>query len=260
MVNKMENKDEIKEIKISTFRMVLKFLKLFLFSLVRMKWYIPGVSEMTVDQLNDRINSNLSPIIIDTRDKREFYGAEGSWRKYGHIPNAKLVPIMQLSANLENLSSFKEKEIVTICPGGGMSMIAAEIMVKVGFKDVKSLKGGMDKWHKKGYHTTTAETAEDIIHSLEDIKIIERKQPLDEKSLIEVHRTLDVRNLSCPIPVLKSKKALEKLKIGQVLEILTTDPGSKNDIPAWAHVTGQELISEEESGPEDYRFIVKRLK
>lgn len=256
----MENKDEIKEIKISTFRMVLKFLKLFLFSLVRMKWYIPGVSEMTVDQLNDRINSNLSPVIIDVRDKTEFYGAEGSFRKYGHIPNAKLIPIMQLSANLENLSFFKEKEIVIICPGGGMSLIAAEIMVKAEFEYARSLKGGMDKWYKKGYPTTTAETAEDIIYSLEDIKINEGKQPLGEKYMGEVHHTLDARNLSCPKPVLKSKKALKALKIGQVLEILATDPGSKADIPAWAHVTGQEVISAEESGPNDYRFLVKRLK
>jgi len=51
-----------------------------------------------------------------------------------------------------------------------------------------------------------------------------------------------------------------KLKIGQVLEILTTDPGSKRDIPSWAHVTGQELISSEDNSPEEFRFLVKKLK
>lgn len=262
----MESNDKIKEIKISKFRIVLKIMKLFLFSLIRMKWYVPGVSEITVDQLNNRINSNLSPIIVDVRDRREFYGAEGSPSNYGHILNAKSIPILDLSVNLKSLSSFKEKEIVTICPGGGMSLIAAEIMVKAGFDDVKSLKGGMDLWVKKGYTTTTAE---DINYPLEDSKtssltgraiLSEVKQSSVEGSKSEVHKTLDVRNFSCPIPVLKSKKALEKLKIGQVLEILTTDPGSKTDIPAWAHVTGQELISAEESGSEEYRFIVRRLK
>ena len=50
------------------------------------------------------------------------------------------------------------------------------------------------------------------------------------------------------------------MKIGQVLEILTTDPGSKRDIPAWAHVTGQELLVSEESSPKEFRFLVKRMK
>jgi tRNA 2-thiouridine synthesizing protein A len=55
-------------------------------------------------------------------------------------------------------------------------------------------------------------------------------------------------------------KAIKKMRINQVLEILTTDPGSLSDIPKWAIATGQELIATEERGPEDFRFLVKRLK
>lgn len=76
----------------------------------------------------------------------------------------------------------------------------------------------------------------------------------------EIQETLDARNLSCPMPVLKSKKALNALEINQVLEILASDPGSVADIPAWARTTGQELLSAEERGPRDFRFLVKRLK
>ena len=76
----------------------------------------------------------------------------------------------------------------------------------------------------------------------------------------EVHKTLDVRNLSCPMPVLKSKKALKELEISQVLEILATDPGSMADIPAWTRTTGQELLLSEELGPKNFRFLVKRQK
>ena len=50
------------------------------------------------------------------------------------------------------------------------------------------------------------------------------------------------------------------MKKKQVLEILTTDPGSKADIPAWVQVTGQELISAEERGSNDFRFLVRKLK
>ena len=57
-----------------------------------------------------------------------------------------------------------------------------------------------------------------------------------------------------------SKKALGKLEIGQVLEILATDPGSKRDIPAWSQVTGQEIISIEENESNEIRYLIKRLK
>ncbi len=77
---------------------------------------------------------------------------------------------------------------------------------------------------------------------------------------VKVKKTLDARNMACPMPVLKSRKAIKKLKIDQVLEILTTDPGSMSDIPAWAHVTGQELLVSEERGPKEFRFLVKRMK
>ncbi len=78
--------------------------------------------------------------------------------------------------------------------------------------------------------------------------------------MIKVNKKLDARKLACPMPVLKSRKTIKKMKINQVLEILTTDPGSMTDIPAWAQVTGQELISKEEIGTKEFRFLVRRLK
>ncbi len=102
-------------------------------------------SEITVDQLLDRINSNQAPLIIDIRSAPEFNGAEG------HIPNAKHIPIRELSSNLEDLQSYREKEIVTICPGGGMSLIAVDLLVEADFQDVKSLHGGLDLWIENGY-------------------------------------------------------------------------------------------------------------
>lgn len=121
-----------------------KTLKI-LFFYKRSEW-----SEITVDDLFDRVNSNQPPLLIDVRSAEEFNGG------YGHIPNARLIPILELESNLEDLDSFKEKEIVTMCPGGGMSLVAVDILTEAGFKDVKSLKGGTDLWHKSGYPTTTS--------------------------------------------------------------------------------------------------------
>jgi tRNA 2-thiouridine synthesizing protein A len=78
--------------------------------------------------------------------------------------------------------------------------------------------------------------------------------------LIEVQETLDAWNLTCPLPVLKAIKALKELEINQVLEILTSDPESKECIPSWVRAAGQELLVLEERGPRDFRFLVKRLK
>ena len=78
--------------------------------------------------------------------------------------------------------------------------------------------------------------------------------------MTKVHRRVDARGLACPLPIMKSMQAIKTMHINRVLEIFTTDPGSITDIPTWAKATGQELISCEERGPNDYRFLVKKLK
>ncbi len=123
---------------------------------ILLKWLlrIHDLPEITVDDLFDRVNSDQPPLLIDIRDAADFNGT--GYSKYGHIPNSRSIGILELESSLEDLQSFKEKEIVTICPGGGLSLAAVEILTEAGFKDVKSLKGGIGLWHKKGYPTTTS--------------------------------------------------------------------------------------------------------
>lgn len=70
---------------------------------------------------------------------------------------------------------------------------------------------------------------------------------------------LDVKGLCCPMPVVKAKKAIGELQVGEVLEIVGTDPGSKGDIPAWAKRGGHEFIGSWEEG-EVFHFFVKKGK
>jgi len=161
MANKMENTGKVKEIQINKrkkFRMFLKFVRMYFYKFIKRRWYLPAVSEMTVDDLLDRINSDLSPLLIDVTEPRFYDTGQDKLDNVqtGHILNAKLIPIMELTSNLEDLHPYLEKEIVTICPGGGMSLIAVDIMTDAGFKDVKSLMGGMDLWVEKGYPTITS--------------------------------------------------------------------------------------------------------
>ena len=68
--------------------------------------------------------------------------------------------------------------------------------------------------------------------------------------------TLDTKGLSCPLPVLKARKALKDLGRGDTLEILSTDPGSVMDFEAFCRTTGNELVEKaEDEGV--FRFLIK---
>ena len=60
-------------------------------------------------------------------------------------------------------------------------------------------------------------------------------------------QTLDAQGLNCPLPILKTKKALQKMGDGQVLEVLSTDAGSVKDIEAFCKQTGNILLGVEEN-------------
>lgn len=70
-------------------------------------------------------------------------------------------------------------------------------------------------------------------------------------------RELDARGLNCPLPILKTKKALAELASGQVLKVNSTDPGSVKDMAAFAKQTGNELLSTAEAGGEFVFFMRK---
>jgi rhodanese-related sulfurtransferase/TusA-related sulfurtransferase len=65
---------------------------------------------------------------------------------------------------------------------------------------------------------------------------------------IKVNVILDAKGLACPMPIVKTKKAMNGLEAGQVLEVLATDKGSKADIKAWAGSTGHQYLGTLEEG------------
>jgi tRNA 2-thiouridine synthesizing protein A len=84
------------------------------------------------------------------------------------------------------------------------------------------------------------------------------KHNKEVKEMPTVDKTLDCKGLNCPLPVLQTKKAMDALTVGQTLEMLSTDPGSKNDIVAWAKRTGNELTETVEDGGV-FKFYLKKL-
>jgi tRNA 2-thiouridine synthesizing protein A len=75
-------------------------------------------------------------------------------------------------------------------------------------------------------------------------------------------RTLDTKGDLCPLPVVKTSKAIKELGIGQILEVLATDPASKPDLAAWSKMTGHKLLSSDEQPgpPKVFRFLIQRAR
>lgn len=71
------------------------------------------------------------------------------------------------------------------------------------------------------------------------------------------NKELDARGLSCPLPILKAKKALAEMTSGEILHVISTDPGSIRDFQAFSKQTGNELLAHKEH-PQEYEYYIKR--
>ena len=71
-------------------------------------------------------------------------------------------------------------------------------------------------------------------------------------------QVLDVKGLSCPLPILRAKKALKAVEIGGLLQVIATDPGSVKDMDVFCRQTGNELVEWTDEGGV-YTFVIKRL-
>jgi len=63
---------------------------------------------------------------------------------------------------------------------------------------------------------------------------------------LEIQKTLDVKGLFCPIPVIKTKQIINTVDSGHIIEVIATDPAAKDDIPSWARREGHEILKIEE--------------
>jgi len=78
---------------------------------------------------------------------------------------------------------------------------------------------------------------------------------------MDIHKELDARGLTCPLPILKAKKALSDMHSGEVLKVLATDPGSVRDFQAFARQTGNDLVDQQArqvDGQDEYIHLLRR--
>ncbi|ENH97892.1 hypothetical protein J416_03026 [Gracilibacillus halophilus YIM-C55.5] len=75
--------------------------------------------------------------------------------------------------------------------------------------------------------------------------------------MIESDKVLDATNVACPMPIVKTKKAMQELNSGEVLEVHATDQGAKSDLTAWAKSGGHELLEDSEED-QILKFWIKK--
>ncbi|MHA1987352.1 MAG: FAD-dependent oxidoreductase [Promethearchaeota archaeon] len=115
----------------------------------------PPISNISAEELYERLETEDEPsLLIDVRTPQEYYS--------GHIKNTKTIPLGELINNTDVINEYKNKEIVSICHSGSRSMMAAQILARVGFKDIRNLTGGMMIWRRKGHPVKTEKNNKDF--------------------------------------------------------------------------------------------------
>ncbi|OQX83780.1 MAG: SirA family protein [Candidatus Latescibacteria bacterium 4484_7] len=84
---------------------------------------------------------------------------------------------------------------------------------------------------------------------------------MDENDLqnVQAAKVVDARGSACPGPLLEAKKAIGAVSVGEVIEVLSSDPSTKADLPRWAEKVGHEYLGVL-SGEGYDRIFLKRLK
>lgn len=74
---------------------------------------------------------------------------------------------------------------------------------------------------------------------------------------MKIKKSIDLKGLACPMPVVKTKQALDTLESGQVLEVEVTDKGALKDFLAWANASKHEIVDQKETG-DTITFYIKK--
>lgn len=103
------------------------------------------VNMLDVQALKKQLQQQQPMLLLDVRNETEFNGEQG------HIDQARLLPLQQLKQQIELISDYKNKPVVTICRTDRRSSEAAKILIDQGFENVKVVRMGMTDWIKQNY-------------------------------------------------------------------------------------------------------------
>lgn len=190
--------------------------------------------KVKVVQWNNLLNENNSDLLlVDVRTPEEF--------ELGSIELAVNIPVDNLRSRIAEIP--KDKKVVIFCGVGLRGYIACRILYQSGYSDVYNLSGG----YKTYQHVTQKQSNEDIFgHDFigKDDLIYQAETKNGEKKNFEIKTIkVDACGLQCPGPIIKLKKELDKLSVGDRIEQVASDPGFYKDVQSWCNLTGNKLVS-----------------
>ncbi len=206
---------------------------------------LKGYSHLT--SWEEVLGSEEEHLLVDVRNEEEY--------ELGHVEGAINLPLNNLRSRLKELD--KEQKIVVYCQVGLRGYIADRILTQHGYQ-VQNITGGYVSAKDYLYNANdsrepdrTEVKAADLEESNADngkdngINVIAVTADVDAKVCEEdiiIHETLDATGLCCPGPLLRVKQAVDKLREGETIKAVASDPGFYEDIRAWCKNTGNQLL------------------
>ena len=95
-----------------------------------------------IDVKQAQIMNQQGALLLDVREPGEYSAV--------HVPNAKLIPLGQITSRMNEIEAYKDKPIVVMCRSGRRSAQAVAILQKAGYSQVSNVKGGITAWESKG--------------------------------------------------------------------------------------------------------------
>ena len=89
------------------------------------------------------IIANTKPLVLDVRTSREY--------KTGHLKDSVLIPVQELQSRLNELTAYKNEDILVYCATGNRSTVASKILIDHGFKRITNLRYGISEWSRKRF-------------------------------------------------------------------------------------------------------------
>lgn len=102
----------------------------------------PSYREVTARQASVLIRES-APLVLDVRTPREY--------RQGHLQNALLIPVQALQKRLDEISRFRNQEVLVYCATGNRSTVAAKIMIDGGFRNIVNMRRGIVDWAHRKY-------------------------------------------------------------------------------------------------------------
>lgn len=78
-----------------------------------------------------------------------------------------------------------------------------------------------------------------------------------EDNEMKITQTLDAKGIACPMPIVRTKKAIDSIQSGEILEVLVTDKGALNDFKSWTQAGGHTIVEQKEEAGVLYFYIQK---